>query len=502
MSPENHSDVELLVEEGINAARAGDHTRARELLNQAVRLDAGNVRGWLWLSGEVESVQEKAQCLERVLALDPDNQLALQGLAWLREEARRRPEPTAATVTTQETAPVSRTEVVPEKRPRRTPGDEFLAIAALGLVLLALIALDVEGLPAPLPLLRLLLGLAYVLFVPGYALQAALFPSGGSGEKTSAGGLDGPERLALSFGLSVAVIPPLALVLDRLPWGIRLWPIVVGESVFIVTSSAIALWRRRRLPPSERFAPEIHVHPRHWWAAQDRLSRVLYGVLATALLVSLFSAAAIILLPKPGAQFTEFYVLGPEGLAENYPREAAPGEPLSVTAGIANREGMAVEYRIEVLAGELVIGQAGPLRLEDDEVWEGPIQYALAQPGDDQTVDLLLFRDGGGQPYRSLRLWINVTGPASTEAPVTPTASPTTLPSPTATPVEGVTENPTVAPTVTPASVVVHVVQPGETLSSIGRQYGVAHQAILDANGLEDPNLIAVGQELIIPVPQ
>jgi LysM repeat protein len=44
-------------------------------------------------------------------------------------------------------------------------------------------------------------------------------------------------------------------------------------------------------------------------------------------------------------------------------------------------------------------------------------------------------------------------------------------------------------------------VQPGETLSSIARDYGVSFQAILDANGLEDANLIQVGQELVIPVP-
>ena len=394
--------------------------------------------------------------------------------------------------------------------------NEFLVFALLGLLLLGLIALGVEGLPAPLPLLRLFLGLFFVLFVPGYALQAALFPSGAARAEASGGGLDGPERLALSFGLSVALIAPLALILDRLPWGIRLWPIVVGETIVIVTCSAVALWRRRRLPPVERFVLEIDVDARGWWAAQDRTTRVLYGILAAALLVGLFSAAAIILLPKPGEQFTEFYVLGPAGLAESYPFEAAPGEPLAVTAGIANREGVAAEYRIEVRAGKEAIDGAGPLRLEDDEVWEGPIHYALAEPGDDQEVYFLLFRDGGGEPYRSLRLWINIKGLPPTQAPLTatatasattgpsPTATPsaTTGPSPTATPVEAATETPTEAPTATPASLVVHVVLPGETLSSIAWQYGLTYQAIMEANGMEDPNLLEVGQELIIPPPE
>jgi uncharacterized membrane protein len=380
--------------------------------------------------------------------------------------------------------------------------NEFVVFALLGLLLLGLIALGVEGLPAALPLLRLFLGLFFVLFVPGYALQAALFPREAARAEASGGSLDGPERLALSFGLSVAVIPPLALILDRLPWGIRLWPIVIGETIVIVTCSAVALWRRSRLLPSERSVLEIDVDARGWWTAQDRIGRVLYGVLAAALLIALVSAAAIIAMPKPGEQFTEFYVLGPEGLAENYPREAAPGEKLSVTAGIANREGVAAEYRIEVRAGDLTIGQAGPLRLEANEVWEGPIHYALPEPGDDQEVDFLLFYDGGEEPYRNLRLWINIKGLSPTRAPITATPSPTTAPSPTATSVEAAIETPTEAPTDTPVSLVVHVVQPGETLSSIGRQYGVAYQAIMEANDMENPNQLEIGQELIIPPPQ
>ena len=278
--------------------------------------------------------------------------------------------------------------------------NEFVLIALLGLVLLGLIALGVEGLPAPLPMLRLLLGLAFVLFVPGYTLQAALFPR--------AEDVDGPERLALSFGLSIAAVPPLVLILDQLPWGIRLWPIVIAEGAFIAACSAIAWLRRRRLPEEERPVLAVDLDVKGWWAAQDRTGRVLYGVLAGALLLAVLSAIVLVALPKPGERLTEFYVLGAEGLAEDYPRQAAVGQPLTVTVGIANREGVAAEYRVEVRVGEQPIGGAGPAVLQDGELWQQPVRYALPEAGEDQAVDLLLYRDGGGEPYRSLRLWINV----------------------------------------------------------------------------------------------
>jgi LysM repeat protein len=45
-------------------------------------------------------------------------------------------------------------------------------------------------------------------------------------------------------------------------------------------------------------------------------------------------------------------------------------------------------------------------------------------------------------------------------------------------------------------------VKQGETLSEIAAQYEVSIQAIMEANGLTDPNRIVTGQELIIPEPE
>ena len=46
----------------------------------------------------------------------------------------------------------------------------------------------------------------------------------------------------------------------------------------------------------------------------------------------------------------------------------------------------------------------------------------------------------------------------------------------------------------------VHIVQWGESLSMIAEQYGVTVEAIMAANGLEDPNYVYVGQKLVIPM--
>ena len=72
---------------------------------------------------------------------------------------------------------------------------------------------------------RVLLSLPIILFIPGYILIAALFP-----QKNE---LDLIERITLSFGLSIAVVPLIGLGLNYTPWGIRLDPIVTSLSIFI-----------------------------------------------------------------------------------------------------------------------------------------------------------------------------------------------------------------------------------------------------------------------------
>lgn len=63
------------------------------------------------------------------------------------------------------------------------------------------------------------------------------------------------------------------------------------------------------------------------------------------------------------------------------------------------------------------------------------------------------------------------------------------------------TPAPTATPTITPTPIV-YTVQPGDTLLAISAQFGVASQAIQEANGIIDPRRLQVGQPLIIPGPE
>jgi murein DD-endopeptidase MepM/ murein hydrolase activator NlpD len=86
-------------------------------------------------------------------------------------------------------------------------------------------------------------------------------------------------------------------------------------------------------------------------------------------------------------------------------------------------------------------------------------------------------------------------GEALPASPVTPTSPPFR-----ATPAATPSPNPTRQAVVDPTEDQIHVVQFGDTLTVIAQQYGVTAESIMDANNMTDGNILAVGQQLRIPL--
>lgn len=103
----------------------------------------------------------------------------------------------------------------------------------------------------PSGVVQIVLGTPFVLFFPGYALMAALFPK--------REGISGIARVALSFGMSLAVVPLIGLILNYTPWGIRLESILYSTASFIFITSIVAWVRLMRVPVKERFCLEFQM---------------------------------------------------------------------------------------------------------------------------------------------------------------------------------------------------------------------------------------------------
>lgn len=270
--------------------------------------------------------------------------------------------------------------------------NEFLAIIALSLVLILVISLT------DFKTLRVILGLPFVLFFPGYTLIAALFPRFDD--------LDGIERVALSFGLSIAVVPLIGLALNYTPWGIRLYPILVSLTVFALAMSALGWYRRGRLSEENRFKIQFQVDFK--WHEQSRLDKVLSVMLVGAILFAVGTLCYVITTPKVGEKFTEFYILGSGGMAEGYPRELKVDEDGEVILGVVNHEYEKINYRVETHIDGQLLKSIDPVSLEHEEKWEQPLVFSADEPGENLKVEFLLFRDGDYEPYRKLHLWVDI----------------------------------------------------------------------------------------------
>ncbi len=75
--PENTLSNEDL-SAGIAAARSGDRIRAHTLLTAAAEKDPADIDAWLWLASISESPEKLLGYLDNVLAVEPENQRALQ----------------------------------------------------------------------------------------------------------------------------------------------------------------------------------------------------------------------------------------------------------------------------------------------------------------------------------------------------------------------------------------------------------------------------------------
>jgi uncharacterized membrane protein len=269
--------------------------------------------------------------------------------------------------------------------------------AKLTLVGLSTVLLIIVIVFLPSSILRPILGLPFLLFSPGYTLMLLLFP----GKAT----LDRIERVALSFGLSITVIPLIALILTYTSWGLNLFNILVSVAAFIILTLPVGWYRNWKLheieEPVTRFNPCIS-----FWRQQGPAGKALSILLVAVVLCSAGTLWYAVITPVKEETFTEFYLLGQEGDISDYPEQVTAGDKVSVITVIINHEQKLVTYRIEITVDGLEVGKAGPFSLGQGEKWEQETSFSLTKSGNKQKVNFLLYKEE--VLYTELNLFIDV----------------------------------------------------------------------------------------------
>lgn len=113
-----------------------------------------------------------------------------------------------------------------------------LAITAASVAVVLTVSSEIT----PLIYMRYVLGAILVLWLPGYTLTRALFPHK-TPNKSDGKELDTLERIALSIGLSIAIVPIVGLLLNYTSYGITLGPILLSLAFVTLVFATAALLR-------------------------------------------------------------------------------------------------------------------------------------------------------------------------------------------------------------------------------------------------------------------
>lgn len=311
------------------------------------------------------------------------------------------------------------------------PLDLLVVIAATG----AAYAVTWLGAGAPV---RVAVTLSYLLFVPGYALSTAVFPARrhvadadgvARGRRTAVAALDDRERLAVSFGLSLALLPLFGLSLAALQWGFAPRAVLTLTTLFVGSAMVIGVFRRAGLTRDVRYVPPVERWRREATDALFRTpmaDRALNVALAVAVVAAVVALGVGLVAPQDGTSYTSLSLLtrSDDGqlVAADYPTEFSSGQGQRLVVEVANHEGEPVHYVLVVQLQRVEGGQVTGVeeldrfdkRVPPAGTWQVRHDVTPTMTGEDLRLVYLLYRGSApGDPtvqnaYRHVSIWIDV----------------------------------------------------------------------------------------------
>lgn len=317
----------------------------------------------------------------------------------------------------------------------------------IALVVGYLVVADIvlSTLPVGAVAVRALVGVPLLFFVPGYVLVAALFPAQkpridlAEADDTAVDRpdperrhLDWRERLALSFGSSVAVLPLFGLLLSVVGVGYSTLTIVATISLVTALGLVPAVVYRLRTPPAERL--EL---PTDRWSAvieggvveRDDSIAAVNVLVAALVVVSLAGVGYAVVTPNNAESFTSVSLVTAnedgELVAAGYPATIDEGGE-ELTLRLENEEGTTTDYTVVAQLQQVETAGATTTVLRREEVarmdarlapgesWTSQHTVTPAMAGEDLRLIYYVYE---GEPpaqhstetaYRHVNVWVDV----------------------------------------------------------------------------------------------
>jgi uncharacterized membrane protein len=291
-----------------------------------------------------------------------------------------------------------------------------------------------------------IVAIPFLFVLPGAVFLAVLFPRRATTtDKTADGptftlhtrGIDDVERAVLAFGMSIVLVPIVAVAYSLLPIGYSRQAVAATILAFVFVGIVLGAIQRARVPPEERYKLPIRSFAARAKQAVSEVPRAdaaLNVLLAVAVILAVSTVGYAIANPLDGTQYTEVALMtetdSGDLVAGNYPDEFIRGEPQPLTVSITNREDARQTYDVVVVVQRVREEAESPTvleqrRVDDFSVTVGAgetsqLQHAAQSPISGENLRLVYLVYDGTPPerpttdnaYRYVHLWIDVSEPA------------------------------------------------------------------------------------------
>jgi uncharacterized membrane protein len=263
-----------------------------------------------------------------------------------------------------------------------------------------------------------------LVFLPGYAIVAAVLPARPGAVDTGRIGPGWPVRAALSFVGTVLVVALTGVGLSATV-GIRLAPVLAALTTVTVLGAVVAAARRSRLPERARANPlagSVSVLPLSATATRLQAVAVVAGILALVGAVAFAGAV-----PSADEGYTEAYLLAENETGALVAADAntsfRAGQARPIHVAIENHEDTRQTYEVVTVAqrvagnGSVVASErvdAFRVGVDSDQRATAERRFAPTLTGDRIRLRVLVYEDGAPETPRvanadlAMRLWVDV----------------------------------------------------------------------------------------------
>lgn len=248
-------------------------------------------------------------------------------------------------------------------------------------------------------MVRVILGIPIVLFIPGYILTCIISP------KRDLGWI---ERIAMSLAMSLVAVSIIGIILN-FTIGLYLNSIIASLYIFIGAMVPITIYIRGKIRPDDIFSVSLDVAYKNIndiFSANNVKDGILTGILILSIIVFVGVSYFAVVTPKIGERFTEFYILSNTG-DDDHLTNLNINNSYDYLLGITNHEYRKVNYTIKVVLNNNVLASED-LVLNHDDTWENNVTFSPYYEGKDMKFEFWLYKDHNfTEPYRELHLWVN-----------------------------------------------------------------------------------------------